>query len=127
MLDDHVLGNPRELGAFETIVKQMLEDVQERLVYRANIYIKTDILGFQPSSGDLAYPDKLQMMEDIAQSLNKEANANPEMVEVQLNSSSDHDDARKGNKFVVFSEEHICIYENRCCQPCWYHIFFSTC
>lgn len=97
MLDDHVLGNPRELGAFETIVKQMLEDVQERLVYRANIYIKTDILGFQPSSGDLAYPDKLQMMEDIAQSLNKEANANPEMVEVQLNSSSDHDDARKGS------------------------------
>ena len=80
--------------AFEIIVKQMLEDVQERLVYRTNIYIKTDILGFAPSSGDLAYPDKLIMMEDIAKSLSqsKSETANGEggndeekMVEVSLN------------------------------------------
>lgn len=98
MLDDHVLGNPNELGAFETIVKQMLEDVQERLVYRTNIYIKSDILGFQPSSGDLAYPEKLQMMEDIAQSLNREATQSNEsdMVEVSLNVTGESDDGRKG-------------------------------
>ena len=34
MLDDHILSNQAELKAFEVIVKQMLEDVQERLVYR---------------------------------------------------------------------------------------------
>jgi len=41
----------------------MLEDVQERLVYRTHIYIQTDIIGYKPAPGDLAYPDKLEMME----------------------------------------------------------------
>lgn len=50
----------------------MLEDVQERLVYRTHIYIQTDITGYKPAPGDLAYPDKLVMMEQIAQSLKDE-------------------------------------------------------
>ena len=41
----------------------MLEYVQERLVYRTHIYIQTDITGYKPAPGDLAYPDKLVMME----------------------------------------------------------------
>lgn len=41
----------------------MLEDVQERLVYRTHIYIQTDIIGYKPAPGDLAYPEKLEMME----------------------------------------------------------------
>ncbi|CBY07795.1 unnamed protein product [Oikopleura dioica] len=77
MIDDHISGNPTELGAFEVIVKQMLEDVQERLVYRTNIYIKSDILGFNPSQGDLAYPEKLQMMEDIAKKLHTSMSSSP--------------------------------------------------
>jgi hypothetical protein len=52
-----------QLGAFAAGVKQMLEDVQERLVYRTHIYIQTDITGYKPAPGDLAYPDKLVMME----------------------------------------------------------------
>lgn len=52
-----------QLGAFETVCSQMLEDVQERLVYRTHIYIRADILGYSPAGGDLAYPDKLEMME----------------------------------------------------------------
>lgn len=52
-----------QLGAFDAVVKQMLEDVQERLVYRTHIYIQTDIAGYKPAPGDLAYPDKLEMME----------------------------------------------------------------
>lgn len=51
------------MGAFAAGVKQMLEDVQERLVYRTHIYIQTDIIGYKPAPGDLAYPDKLEMME----------------------------------------------------------------
>ena len=88
MLDDHILSNQAELKAFEVIVKQMLKDVQKRLVYRTNIYIKTDIFGFAPSSGEMAYSDKLIMMENIAKSL--EANeptvqTDNALVEVSLN------------------------------------------
>ncbi|KAM9486494.1 conserved oligomeric Golgi complex subunit 3 [Clarias gariepinus] len=72
MLEDHVHNNAVQLCAFDTVVKQMLEDVQERLVYRTHIYIQTDISGYNPGLGDLAYPDKLQMMEKIAQSLKEE-------------------------------------------------------
>lgn len=45
----------------------MLEDVQERLVYRTHIYIREDILNYNPSPGDLSYPEKLEIMEKIAQ------------------------------------------------------------
>jgi len=48
---------------------QMLEDVQERLVYRTSVYIRSDILGYSPAPGDLAYPEKLEMMEAIAEQL----------------------------------------------------------
>lgn len=51
----------------------MLQDVQERLVFRAHIYLQSDILQYRPSPGDLAYPDKLEMMESIAQSLQESA------------------------------------------------------
>lgn len=52
-----------ELRAFAMIAKQLLEDVQERLVYRTHMYIRSDILGYKPAPGDLAYPEKLEMME----------------------------------------------------------------
>ena len=58
-----VFKSAEQLGAFAAGVKQMLEDVQERLVYRTHIYIQTDITGYKPAPGDLAYPDKLGMME----------------------------------------------------------------
>ena len=45
---------------------------QERLVYRAHIYIRTDILGYSPAPGDLAYPEKLEMMEAIAESIQQQ-------------------------------------------------------
>ncbi|XP_038049939.1 conserved oligomeric Golgi complex subunit 3-like isoform X2 [Patiria miniata] len=69
MLQDHVLTNPDELKAFEIVNRQMLEDVQMRLVYRASIYVQTDILNYKPAPGDLAYPEKLEMMESISESL----------------------------------------------------------
>jgi len=47
----------------------MLQDVQERLVFRAHLYLQSDIQQYHPSPGDLAYPDKLEMMESIAQQL----------------------------------------------------------
>ena len=52
-------GPGRELASFGGVVKQMLEDVQQRIVFRAQRYIQTDIRGYNPAPGDLAYPDKL--------------------------------------------------------------------
>uniref|UniRef100_A0A6M2DLU3 Conserved oligomeric Golgi complex subunit 3 n=1 Tax=Xenopsylla cheopis TaxID=163159 RepID=A0A6M2DLU3_XENCH len=69
MLDEHVQNNPEALEAFSQIVWQLLQDVQERLVFRAHLYLQTDILQYNPAPGDLAYPEKLEMMESIAQSL----------------------------------------------------------
>ena len=51
------------LAAFESVCSQMLEDVQERLVYRTHIFIRQEILNYKPAQGDLAYPEKLVMME----------------------------------------------------------------
>lgn len=51
---------------YSDVCSQMLEDVQERLVYRTHIYIREEILNFNPSPGDLTYPEKLEIMEKIA-------------------------------------------------------------
>lgn len=53
------------LEAFGKICLQLLQDVQERLVFRAHLYLQSDILSYKPSPGDLAYPEKLEMMEVI--------------------------------------------------------------
>ena len=41
-------------------------------MYRTSVYVRTDILGYNPAPGDLAYPEKLEMMEKIAESLKSE-------------------------------------------------------
>ncbi|XP_060644949.1 conserved oligomeric Golgi complex subunit 3 [Drosophila nasuta] len=69
MLEEHVQQNPAALEAFATIAHQLLQDVQERLVFRAHLYLQSDIQNYNPSTGDLAYPEKLEMMESIALSL----------------------------------------------------------
>lgn len=69
MLDEHVNYNPESLEAFAKIVYQLLQDVQERIGFRAQNYLESDILNYRPSAGDLAYPEKLEMMESIALSL----------------------------------------------------------
>ncbi|KAI9586369.1 conserved oligomeric Golgi complex subunit 3 [Glossina fuscipes] len=69
MLEEQVQQNSTTLEAFATIANQLLQDVQERLVFRAHLYLQSDILNYNPSPGDLAYPEKLEMMESIALSL----------------------------------------------------------
>ncbi len=49
----------------------MLEDIQERMVYRTHIYMNEEILGYNPSPGDLTYPQKLEIMAQIADSIKK--------------------------------------------------------
>lgn len=73
MIGHHCAQHPPQLLSFETVISQLLQDVQERLVYRAYIYIRTDILGYVPAGGDLAYPEKLEMMESIAETIQKQS------------------------------------------------------
>jgi len=53
--------------SFNGSITQLWQDVQERLVYRSYIFIKTDISDFSPHDGDLLYPEKLEMMLSIAE------------------------------------------------------------
>lgn len=63
MLDEHVASNPESLEALGKVLYQLLNDVQERLVFRTHIYLQKDIANYKPSPGDLAYPEQLEMME----------------------------------------------------------------
>ncbi|KAK6618142.1 hypothetical protein RUM44_002592 [Polyplax serrata] len=72
MLEEHVQNSPQPLEAFGKVVWQLMQDVQERLVFRAHLYLQSDILNYKPSPGDLAYPEKLEMMESIALSLQEQ-------------------------------------------------------
>lgn len=61
--DQLFIPSAAALEAFATIAHQLLQDVQERLVFRAHLYLQSDIQNYNPSTGDLAYPEKLEMME----------------------------------------------------------------
>lgn len=106
MLDEHVQNNckfflnrfrvpqlisvffPAEaLEAFGRITQQLLQDVQERLVFRAHLYLQSDIQQYHPSPGDLAYPDKLEMMESIALSLQENQRSDSRASVISLNST----------------------------------------
>ena len=71
LIDDWSVAE--QLVSFHRVISQLLADVQERLVYRAHIYVQNDILGYKPVGGDLAYPEKLEMMESIAESLQNQS------------------------------------------------------
>lgn len=62
MLSDQVYGNDT-LEKYVDTVRQMLEDVEERLVFRTNVFLVHDLSAYKPSPGDLAYPEKLEQME----------------------------------------------------------------
>ncbi|VIO96623.1 Uncharacterized protein BM_BM7038 [Brugia malayi] len=55
--------NPR--NGFVRVMTELLGDIAERIVYRTSLYAQSDIAEFIPSSGDLAYPEKLEMMRKI--------------------------------------------------------------
>lgn len=60
-------------------------------MYRANVYLQSDILNYKPSPGDLAYPDKLEMMESIARSIQESARTSSRASLISVaGSSADH-------------------------------------
>ncbi|KAL5243393.1 hypothetical protein ACI65C_010803 [Semiaphis heraclei] len=68
ILQDYV-SEDASLEVFGSVAELLLQDIQERLVFRANLYFVTDISEYKPSPGDLAYPEKLKQMEAIAEEM----------------------------------------------------------
>ncbi|KAA0193803.1 Component of oligomeric golgi complex 3 [Fasciolopsis buskii] len=70
LTEEHLSDKEVDMTAFAELCATLLSDIQDRLTFRAHIYIKTQILGYEPSPGDLSYPEKLEMMHDIAKATN---------------------------------------------------------
>lgn len=49
----------RAQGAFALVMEEMLQDVRQRVVFRAQHYVARDIAGFQPQPVHLRYPELL--------------------------------------------------------------------
>jgi hypothetical protein len=47
------------VSSFKTVARRMIQDVQERITYLAQTYIRDEIINFSPVSEDLDYPNKL--------------------------------------------------------------------
>lgn len=84
MLSDKVTGEDH-LSRYVEVIRQLLEDVEERLVFRTNVFFKHDLNDYRPSPGDLAYPEKLQQMENIVLEL-REKRAESRASEVSIES-----------------------------------------
>lgn len=107
ILMDNVQKSIDNLTAFESVFSQLLEDVQMRFVYRTHIYIKDEILNYNPSGGDLSYPEKLIIMQQIADSLKKSSD---EGDKSSLNSSQDMSPAdQHGMWFPTLKRTLICL------------------
>ncbi|XP_018331497.1 conserved oligomeric Golgi complex subunit 3 isoform X2 [Agrilus planipennis] len=69
-LSDYVLNN-EYLDKFVETIRQLLQDVEERLIFRTNVFFQHDLSSYKPSPGDLAYPEKLEQMENIAEEVSE--------------------------------------------------------
>lgn len=72
VIEEQVNNDPR-LSALGQCARALLQDAQERLVYRAHVHLRADVLLYRPAHGDLAYPSKLLMMEQIAMSIQEQS------------------------------------------------------
>lgn len=55
---------------FEVTLSQLIQDIQERMIFKTYIYVQESIQDYQPSSGDLAYPEKFSIVDQDFNSSN---------------------------------------------------------
>ncbi|XP_063617041.1 conserved oligomeric Golgi complex subunit 3 [Cydia splendana] len=72
VLEEQVANDPETLAALGACACALLQDAQERLVFRAHVHLRADVLLYRPAPPDLQYPGKLLMMEQIALSIQQE-------------------------------------------------------
>jgi hypothetical protein len=63
IISEHLEQRGKSVEAFRPIVERMLQDVQERLIFLAQTYIRDEISGYVASPADLMYPEKLMQQE----------------------------------------------------------------
>ncbi|XP_026731351.1 conserved oligomeric Golgi complex subunit 3 isoform X2 [Trichoplusia ni] len=73
VIEEQVNNDPARLCALGRCARALLADAQERLVFRAHVHLRADVLHYRPALGDLAYPAKLLMMEQIAMSIQEQS------------------------------------------------------
>jgi hypothetical protein len=59
ILSEGIKPRGASAAAFEPIVHHMIQDIQERLIYRASVYISDVLRTYRPSPEELSYPDIL--------------------------------------------------------------------
>ncbi|CAG9860141.1 unnamed protein product [Phyllotreta striolata] len=72
-----------QLSKYVEVIQQLWQDVEERLVFRTNVFFQHDLLNYKPSPGDLAYPEKLEQMENIAMELRERSDSRNSVVSLE--------------------------------------------
>ncbi|XP_056630773.1 conserved oligomeric Golgi complex subunit 3 [Diorhabda sublineata] len=72
-----------QLSKYVEIIKQLWQDVEERLVFRTNVFFQYDLLNYKPSPGDLAYPEKLEQIESIVLELKERSDSRSSVVSLE--------------------------------------------
>lgn len=59
LVGEHETSLSSQYGA---IMSLLAEDIQERLIFRSEVFLQESVLDYKPSAGDLAYPEKLEIV-----------------------------------------------------------------
>lgn len=63
------------LNAFRSTCTQLLQDVQERLVFIAHMFIESDVKGYVPSKGDVTFTERMHLIKEISSNSNTKKNS----------------------------------------------------
>uniref|UniRef100_A0A914R9Q5 Conserved oligomeric Golgi complex subunit 3 n=1 Tax=Parascaris equorum TaxID=6256 RepID=A0A914R9Q5_PAREQ len=102
---------------FVRVMRELVLDIAERIFYRAVLYAESDVANYQPSPGDLAYPEKLVMMNNIAKQVMLVTEKSKKFVDVlRIRGNMDmYDRADAAN---------VCYECCRASSPTWSHTFW---
>lgn len=110
VLDDQISRKGKPVSCLRPLVEATLSDVQERLTYRAQTYIKEEIGGFVPSLGELDYPELLYRNDQEAAGSKEQQEENGvEIVEAPESPEEIEEDSREDNIYpaVLLTVEFI--------------------
>jgi len=77
------LQRRKEIAVYvKTAIQRILEDVQERLMFVAQVFIRDEIECFRPKEEDLDYPTQLQKVKEVADSPEERTKRFPSLAAV---------------------------------------------